>query len=69
MEKEIEIETPLSCPLCRNIARLYHDTEQGYFVCCSNSDKVTDFAYKTGSEAIKAWNDEIIAMRKIKGES
>jgi uncharacterized protein YbaR (Trm112 family) len=57
----------IACPKCRSAALPYHDSEQGYFVCCTKSDKITDSAYPTQQEAITAWNNEIIAMRKVKG--
>ena len=58
----MKLDKILSCPACRGIAEL-NSGEEGFFVCCVNLDKVTD-SYPTEKEAITAWNDEIIAMRK-----
>jgi len=65
MQKEIEAESILDCPVCRNRAMPYYASDcGGYFICCTKSDKITKSAYVTVDEAITAWNDEIVAMRK-----
>ena len=56
-----------NCPVCRAKSLVYYASDYGYFVCCMKSDYITKHSHKTSSEAIKAWNSEIIAMRKSQG--
>jgi hypothetical protein len=54
----------LACPKCRSKATVNFVDGHGFLICCTNLDKVADNMYKTQKEAITAWNNEIIAMRK-----
>jgi len=60
-----KIKRILPCSLCKGAALLYNAGEHGFFVCCVNSDKVSE-EYPTEQEAIMAWNDSVTGFKTNK---